>query len=85
MSCIKNPKKWLWFKYQGDHVNRMLSLSKFMPTSDCFIIEWECELCGCKENEHFVSWNDLLHIGLTNDQIKKVDNETILTFTLPVG
>ncbi len=72
MSCIKNPKKWLWFKYEGDHDYRAIRVWKFMDCSSEFCAELKCILCGAKTIRYFIEWDELQRIGIPNEQIEKI-------------
>jgi hypothetical protein len=71
MSCTKNPKKFLWMTYKGLHKWKIVRISKFMEyVSTDYIVKSECLFCGAETVEHFVSHEELLERGLTNEQIK---------------
>lgn len=73
MCCIKNPKKFFgWIDYFGDHQYKPIKIWKFMDCSDDFCVRFRCKLCGAEYERHFVTWSELLHFGLTNEQIKNI-------------
>jgi hypothetical protein len=37
---------------------------------DNWIVEKECELCGCIEEDHFVTHSELLELGFSNKEIE---------------
>ena len=75
MGCIKNPKSFLGIKYEGRHDWKIDYVSKFIPTSDTFILHSHCELCGCHQRERFLTWEELLHRGVSNEEIEKADRK----------
>lgn len=76
MSCLKNPQKFLWIKYNGEHNYKPIKVWKFMDTSSCFIARFRCSLCGCEDERHFLEWEDLLNYGIPNEQIQKIGTIT---------
>jgi len=72
MSCLKNPKKLLWIKYNGDHTYKPVQVWKFMDCSDDFCVRFRCLLCGAETTEHFIEWDELQGYGLTNEQINRI-------------
>lgn len=75
MSCIKNQKSFLFFRWNGDHDFRITNVRAFMRYGDIFEVTKECKLCGCESIRHIVKWDELLEMGLTNDQIKKAQSD----------
>ncbi len=70
MACTKNIKKhWLWGTYNGPHNLKGYMLNSFMPYGDSFVLHTMCELCGCKHTYNFLTHDELLEIGYTNEQI----------------
>ncbi len=72
MGCLKNQKKFLWWKYNGEHQWTPDLVKKFMDCSDHFIISFECAHCGSREIDNFVTWERALELGLTNEQLREV-------------
>jgi hypothetical protein len=72
MGCIKNKKSFLGIPYEGPHDYDIDYVHKFMSTSDDFIVSSSCKLCGCRQNENFVTWDELLNRGMTNEEIEEV-------------
>lgn len=72
MSCINNKKSFLGIPYEGSHDFEIDYLGKFMTHSKDFIVYSSCKLCGCRKEEHFVTWDELLHCGITNEEIETI-------------
>jgi hypothetical protein len=75
MSCLKNPKRFLFFRYNGEHDLRVTAVRPFQRYGDIFVVKRECKLCGCELIRHIVKWDELLEMGLTNEQIKKAQSD----------
>ncbi len=74
MSCIKNPKKFLWISYNGDHDWRIEYISKFMEgVSDDFHTRERCILCGLKKNRQFVEAEELIERGIPIEDLNNRD------------
>lgn len=69
MSCPLNKQKFLWFNYEGNHDYRLQRVSKFMSSSDDFVIHYKCSICKCTYDRHFVQTEDLLRLGYNHEQI----------------
>lgn len=77
MSCLKNKKRFLIFSYYGRHVYKIERIGKFIPyVSDDFIVLEKCELCGCEKKSHFVTYEELLNRGISNDDLQKAKSDT---------
>ena len=74
MSCTKNPKKFLFFRWNGEHDFVIKKVKAFQRYGDIFEVEKECRQCGCESIRHIVKWDELLEMGLTNEQIRKAQN-----------
>lgn len=71
MSCTKNPKKFLWFKYQGGHDWKLTGLRKFMKyVGNNFMTRWECENCKIVEVKHFTTRDELIEEGVSISTIE---------------
>ena len=79
MECLKNPKRFLFVRYNGSHRYKPAHLSKFMATSTNFVVDYKCVLCGALKVRHFVEWDELLSYGFKNEQIQLVYNGSELT------
>jgi hypothetical protein len=78
MNCTQNKKKFLWFTYNGPHKFDIIRVGKFMRyVSEDFIVWWECRRCGIMKKRSFVTYDELLHMGYTKDQIEKFEGEQI--------
>lgn len=71
MSCTKNIKKLLFWKWEGDHDYKINKFGRFMNarTNSYFVAQFECKNCGVQHTRHFVSENELLRNGITIEQI----------------
>jgi hypothetical protein len=69
--CIKNPKRFLFWKYLGDCQYRIVRFGKFMKISrsSLFVVRYECELCGRQYTDNFVSEDTLLENGVSVETI----------------
>lgn len=74
MSCIKNHKKFLFIHWMGPHRWKATRLRKFLPTSEKFIVDRECKLCGSMKSDHFISVSDLLESGIPFSTIEEASN-----------
>jgi len=45
--------------------------------SDTFKVKWKCKKCGREYVSSFVSWDSLLHMGMTNEEIEKAKGNQI--------
>lgn len=70
MACTKNPKRFLWSRYNGPHTEEIIMITKFMDCSTSYITTWKCINCGAERVRQFVSHEELLEQGITNDQIE---------------
>ena len=78
MGCIKNPKSFWGIKYHGDHVDEIIRIGVHMKNvSDTFKVKWKCKKCGREYVSSFVSWDSLLHMGMTNEEIEKAKGNQI--------
>jgi len=75
MSCLKNPKKILWFNYYGTHDEEILYAGKFMLSSQNFRVRFKCKKCGAERTQSFVEWDELLRLGMSNKEIEKARNQ----------
>lgn len=71
MSCTKNIKKFLIWKWEGDHDYKINKFGRFVNgrTNSYFVAQFECKNCGAQHTRHFVSENELLRNGITIEQI----------------
>lgn len=69
--CIKNPKRFLFWKWLGDCQYKVLRFGKFMKIyhSSLFVVRYECELCGRQYTNSFVSEDTLLEKGVSIEAI----------------
>lgn len=82
MNCVKNPKKWFVFKYKGEHQFEPFHVKKFMDCSTDFIVTEKCKLCGARDTNHFIKWDEALNKGFTNEQLQMADNGQDVYITL---
>lgn len=71
MSCTKNPKRFLFFKWNGEHDDIVVRFGRFIIGSTNFIVLHECKHCKRQRKQNFVSESALLEKG--------VDIETIIS------
>ena len=72
MNCVKE-KRFLFWKYKKvEHDYKVGRISKFMDSSDTFVVDWECQ-CGASYSEHFITWDELLLMGFTSEILSKID------------
>lgn len=71
MSCIANQKKFLLFKWEGQHKLQIVRFGRFMEGSKHFIVLIECSLCGIQEKRNFVTEGELLKMGVPIAVIKE--------------
>jgi len=83
MACLKNKKKFLWWGYNGDHKFVPFNASVFMTYGDIFEVYERCEMCGCENVRNFVRWEQLLEIGMTNEEIKEIQANRFKTHNFP--
>lgn len=70
MSSTKNPQKFLWIKYQGEHDMKVIRFGRFMlDASSNFETLMECRLCGVQQKRMFVSEDELLAMGVSIEEI----------------
>lgn len=67
--CIKNPKRFLFWKYYGDCKYKVVRFGRFMKTSAQFIATFECILCQRQTKNHFVSEGTLLEMEVPIETI----------------
>jgi len=67
--CIKNPKRFLFWKYYGDCKYSVVRFGRFMRTSAQFIALFECQLCKRQIKKQFVSEDTLLEMGVPIETI----------------
>jgi hypothetical protein len=67
--CIKNPKRFLFWKYNGDCEYKVVKFGRFMHCSSQFVATYECVLCGLQTKKHFVSEGTLLEMGVPIETI----------------
>jgi hypothetical protein len=76
MKCLKNikHKKFLWHKYtvNGEHENEIVSVRTFMQYDEDFKIDYQCKNCGAPSHSGYLSWDEMLAKGFTNEQLKKI-------------
>ncbi len=81
MGCIKNIKSFLGIKgikYEGPHDFKITQIGVHMVyDSDCFIVDRRCRLCGCRNRDNFATYNDLLHLGFTPEEIEQARSNQI--------
>ena len=72
MGCIKNPKKFLFMRYFGGHDEKRILVGKFMVgVGDKFVVTYKCKACGAERKENFVTYDELLHKGMSNEEIEE--------------
>lgn len=74
MSCTKNPKRFLFVKYEGPHEMRLIKFGRFMACSKDFMGLAECCKCRIQQKLTFVTEEDLLKMGATIEQIAQGRN-----------
>jgi len=67
--CINNPKRFLFWKYNGDCKYKIVRFGRFMQTSAQFVATFECMLCQRQTKQHFVSEDTLLEMGVPIETI----------------
>lgn len=73
MSCIKNPKKFLFFKWFGPHKLKQTYI-KSMLTPGTYLVNYECGVCGVEVGDDIVSQNTLLHQGYNLEKLQEMSN-----------
>ena len=76
MSCTKNIRRFLFWKYEGDHDFKINKFGRFMNarTNSYFVAQFECKRCGVQHTRHFVSENELLRHGVSIETIAENRN-----------
>lgn len=62
MACTKNPKRFLFWRWNGECDDEIMRFGRFMLSSNHFIILMQCKHCGCQHKRAFVSESELLDI-----------------------
>jgi hypothetical protein len=74
MSCTKNIKRFLFWKYEGGHDFKVIKFGRFIVnarTDSYFVTRFECKHCGVQHVRHFVSESELLRKGVPIETIAK--------------
>ena len=71
MRCIQNPKRFLFWKWNGDHEDKIIRFGRFMSCSNNYIVLYECKHCGRQYKKSFVSEATLLEQGVDIETIKQ--------------
>jgi hypothetical protein len=71
-TCIKAKKKFLCFDYYGEHKYKPILVNKFMSCSNDFQVKTKCKLCGCKKENSFISYSQLLCKGIPSERLDKI-------------
>lgn len=69
MSCTKNHKRFLCWKWNGEHEDKIIRFGRFMKGSNHFIVLFECEHCKRQRKQSFVSESVLLEKGVDIEAI----------------
>lgn len=78
MGCIKNIKSFLGIKYEGPHDFEIVDVGVHMiNVSNTFKVNRRCRLCGCRDMEWYVAYNQLLHLGFTPEQLDEARGHQI--------
>lgn len=75
MSCPKNIKKFLWWKYEGPHDWKVIFLDKFMESSSNFQTIDKCAICHAKRTRHFVEEETLIREGITVAELNHAERD----------
>ena len=67
--CIKNPKRFLFWKYNGDCKYKIVRFGRFMRSSAQFVALFECVYCKRQSKNHFVSEDTLSEMGVPIETI----------------
>ena len=76
MASINNPKRFLWQTYNGSHEEEITSIKKFMSCSSDYEVQYKCKRCGAERKRSFVSHEELLESGITNEIIEIAKHKT---------
>lgn len=76
MSCTKNKKRFLFWKFEGEHDFKVIQFGRFMiaRNNSYFVTRFECKACGVQHVRNFVSENELLRHGVSIDEIASKRN-----------
>ena len=66
MSCPKNPKKWLIFKYNGPH-NWEVVYGVWSSFLSNWRVSFECTQCHSRHLDHFVEDAEVMALGYELD------------------
>ena len=76
MGCPKNiiQKKFLFWKWhtEGSHNFEPYRYSTFVRFDDDFIIHSKCTHCGTPREEKFISYEEMIRRGFTEEQLSKI-------------
>lgn len=70
MSCTKNPKKFLFVKYNGSHDAVPSYVSRFGSFSwALYNVSYRCKLCGCSLGNNVVPESDMVAAGFSVEKL----------------
>jgi len=55
-----------------EHDDELYSIRKFMYCSTEYIVEWKCKTCGRIRERHFVTFDEILLMGVPAEVLKNV-------------
>lgn len=67
--CIKNPKRFLFWKYYGDCKYKVVRFGRCIIGSGQLIAKLECMMCGRQIKSQFISEDTLLEMGVSTETI----------------
>lgn len=71
MGCPKNPKKFLFIKYEGACEYKPTYI-KAHATSGLFQVDYQCQKCGSEHESHFVKAQSLIRKGLDAEKLRSM-------------
>lgn len=71
MSCIRNPKKFLFVKWHGPHKVKDTYIKKCL-TDNYYELHQECSECGVDLGYNMVTENQLLHRGYNLEKLREL-------------
>lgn len=73
MACIKNPKKFLFFRWNGKHKKKIEYICRFGVCSWAkYECDFKCEACGVNLGDIILSEETLLEYGFNPEKLQKI-------------
>ncbi len=79
MSCTKNPKKFLWFKYHGNHKYEVSEIKRRGAYSWAqYCVNLQCKLCSCYGGYRVMTESELISAGYDVNKLHRLSSFDVL-------